>query len=262
MITPNKITTYRIILTILLMIGLYLFYQDASFWTKMVFGALWFLVVLMDSLDGYIARTKNLHSVYGVYLDYLADSLCMFALYMFMVEINIIPLWFVSLLLAREFFVSFIFRMSALKDVSLSSTSLGKSRIDLIGFLLVGVYWFQLLGGLRGDLWIFIPILGFLFVMGNFFGYDKSYKNAIRIVTVIFSIALSVLVSSFDDVAQIYIVMALFLTMATLAEFIWQSRLYIFEPEYFEGKEETTKKNKTFSGKLPDNRVKLNAKAA
>jgi phosphatidylglycerophosphate synthase len=248
MITPNKITAFRIILTILLMIGLYAFYKDASFWTKMVFGVLWFLIVLMDSLDGYIARTRNLHSVYGVYLDYLADSLCMFALYIFMVEINIIPLWFVSLLLAREFFVSFIFRMSALKDVSLSSTSLGKCRIDLMGFLLVGVYWFQLLGGLRSDLWIFIPVLGFLFVIGNIFGYDKSYKNTIRIVTIIFSVALLVGGSSFDDVAHIYVVMALLLTVATLVEFIWQSRSYIFEPECFEGKEETTKKSETFSG--------------
>jgi phosphatidylglycerophosphate synthase len=215
------------------MIGLYALYQNASFWTKMVFGALWFLIVLMDSLDGYIARTRNLHSVYGVYLDYLADSLCMFALYMFMVEINIIPLWFVSLLLAREFFVSFIFRMSALKDVSLSSTSLGKCRIDLMGFLLVGVYWFQLLGGLRSDLWIFIPIVGFLFIIGNIFGYDKSYKNAIRIISIVFSIALLVGAYSFDDIVYIYIAMALLLTMATLAEFIWQARSYIFKPKVF-----------------------------
>ena len=244
------------------MIGLYVFYQDASFWEKMFFGALWFLIVLMDSLDGYIARTRDLHSIYGVHFDYLADSFCMFALYIFMVEINIIPLWFVSLLLAREFFVSFIFKMSALKDTSLSSTSLGKCRIDLMGFLLVGVYWFQLLGGLRSDLWIFIPILGFLFVIGNIFGYDKSYKNMIRIVTVIFSIALLAGVSSIDDATHMYIVMALLLTMATLVEFAWQSRSYIFDPECFECKEKTTKKNEPFLGKLPDDTIKLNAKPA
>lgn len=234
MITPNKITTYRIILTGLLMMGFYAFYQDASLWMKMGFGAVWFLIVLMDSLDGYIARTRNLHSEYGVYLDYLADSLCMFALYIFMVEIDILPLWFVSLLLAREFFASFIFRMAALKGASLSSTSLSKCRIDLMGFLLVGVYWFQLLGGLRSDLWIFIPIVGFLIFMGDIFGYDKSYKNAIRVVSVLFSIALLMGTSSFDYVVHIYIAMALFLTMATLAEFLWQARSYIFEPKLFD----------------------------
>jgi len=195
---------------------------------KMGFGALWFLIVLMDSLDGYVARARNLHSEYGVYLDYLADSLCMFALYIFMVEVKILPLWFVSLLLAREFFASFIFRISALKRVSLSSTSLGKSRIDLMGFLLVGVYWFQLLGGSSSDLWIFMPIVGFLVFMGNIFGYDKSYKIAIRVVSVLFSIALLVGTSSFNDVVHLYIAMALFLALATLAEFLWEARDYIF----------------------------------
>ena len=228
MITPNKITTYRIILTALLMIGFYAHYHDASLWMKMGFGALWFLIVLMDSLDGYVARARNLHSEYGVYLDYLADSLCMFALYIFMVEVKILPLWFVSLLLAREFFASFIFRISALKRVSLSSTSLGKSRIDLMGFLLVGVYWFQLLGGSSSDLWIFMPIVGFLVFMGNIFGYDKSYKIAIRVVSVLFSIALLVGTSSFNDVVHLYIAMALFLALATLAEFLWEARDYIF----------------------------------
>jgi phosphatidylglycerophosphate synthase len=150
-----------------------------------------------------------------------------------MVEINIIPLWFVFLLLAREFFVSFIFKMSALNDTSLSSTSLGKCRIDIIGFLLVGVYWFQVLGGLRSDLWVFIPVVSFLILLGNIFGYDKSYKNAIRVVSILFSISLFVGAYSFDYVVHIYIIMALLLTMATLVEFIWQARSYIFRPEVF-----------------------------
>lgn len=233
MITPNKITIYRTIMTGLLMMGFYIFYEDASLWMKMGFGAVWFVIVLMDSLDGYIARTRKLHSEYGIYLDYLADGLCMFALYFFMVEINIIPLWFVSLLLAREFFVNFIFTMSELKGAPLKSTSLGKCRVDLMGLLLVGVYWFQLLGGLRSDLWIFIPIVGLLVFMGNIFGYDKAYKNAIRAVSVMFSVALFAGAYSFDYVAHIYISMALLLTVATLAEFLWQSRSYIFEPKYF-----------------------------
>jgi len=102
-----------------------------------------------------------------------------------------------------------------------------------MGFLLVGVYWFQLLGGLSSDLWIFIPIVGFLIFMGDIFGYDNSYKNAIRIGAVLFSIAILVGTPSFDYVVHIYIAMALFLTMATLAEFLWQARSYIFEPKHF-----------------------------
>jgi len=234
MITPNKITLYRIILTTFAMLYLYLFYQDAQFFAKMVVCAVWFLIVLMDSIDGYIARSRNLQSVYGATFDSMADGLCMFALYFFMVEIDIIPLWFVYLLLVRDFVVNFIFRISMLKSIFMSSTSLGKSRIDLMGFLLVGIFCFKILGGGKNALFVFAPILVMLVFMGNFFGYDASYKKAIRIVSFFFSSALIFMQPALDQLVQIYIVMALFLTFATMFEFVWQARAYIFAPKAIE----------------------------
>ena len=228
MITPNKITTYRIILTGLLMMGFYAFYQDASLWMKMGFGAVWFVIVMMDSLDGYIARSRNLQSTYGMYLDYTADSICMFALYFFMVEVSLLPLWFVSLLLIREFLVTFIFRLSMVNKTTLRSSSLGKQQVDLIGFLLVGVYWAQLLGGTVDNLWIFVPIVGLLFFWGNIFGYSDS--SSIRIISILFLLA----AVYFDSVVDVFITMALLLTTATLTGYLWQARSYIFEPKQFD----------------------------
>jgi CDP-diacylglycerol--glycerol-3-phosphate 3-phosphatidyltransferase len=228
MITPNKITTYRIILTGLLMIGFYVFYQDVPLWMKMGFGAVWFLIVLMDSLDGYIARGRNLQSTYGVYLDYTADSICMFAFYFFMVEVDILPLWFVSLLLTREFLVTFIFRLAMVNKSTIGSSSLGKQQVDLIGFLLVGVYWFQTLGGTGDNLWIFVPIVGLLFFWGNIVGY--SDRSSTRIISILFLLA----AVYFDSVVDVFITMALLLTTATLTNYLWQARSYIFDPKQFD----------------------------
>ena len=68
---PNKITLARICLVPLFMIVLYLPFNAANLVGLIIF----ILASLTDSLDGHIARSRNLVTNFGKFLDPLADKL-------------------------------------------------------------------------------------------------------------------------------------------------------------------------------------------
>jgi CDP-diacylglycerol--glycerol-3-phosphate 3-phosphatidyltransferase len=58
--------------------------------------------ILSDYLDGYIARRNNEISEWGKILDPVADKFCAFLLFFYAVYIQIIPLWFFIIEIARD----------------------------------------------------------------------------------------------------------------------------------------------------------------
>ena len=99
---PNKITVARICLVPVFIIVLLLPIQYANIIAMFIF----IIASITDSLDGHIARSRNLVTNFGKFLDPIADKLLVAAALIALVGMNRIPSWFVTVVIAREFIVT------------------------------------------------------------------------------------------------------------------------------------------------------------
>jgi len=115
---PNYITSIRLIFTIPLII----------FLEKNNIFFVWIIIILggiTDYLDGYIARKFNLKTKTGAILDPLADKVFTIIPFIWLCKYEIIPLWSLSIILIREFFIS-AFRST--KENGLPALKIGKYK--------------------------------------------------------------------------------------------------------------------------------------
>ncbi|MEP7234836.1 MAG: CDP-alcohol phosphatidyltransferase family protein [Ignavibacteriota bacterium] len=68
-------------------------------------GALMVLAYITDLVDGYVARRTNTISEFGKALDPLADKLFVAALIIAMVSKELVPLWFVMIVLGKDILI-------------------------------------------------------------------------------------------------------------------------------------------------------------
>ena len=61
---------------------------------------------ITDKLDGYLARKNNQITVFGKFLDPLADKILVLSAMIMLVEMSKLPAWIPIIVLAREFMVS------------------------------------------------------------------------------------------------------------------------------------------------------------
>ncbi len=109
----NKLTIFRIILVpIFVVIG---YIGELGGISGEFLGIpvyLWLMNVIFiiasitDKLDGYIARSRNMVTTFGKFLDPLADKILVLSALVMLVEFGKIPAWIPIIVLAREFIVS------------------------------------------------------------------------------------------------------------------------------------------------------------
>ncbi|MET0261416.1 MAG: CDP-diacylglycerol--glycerol-3-phosphate 3-phosphatidyltransferase [Rariglobus sp.] len=133
---PNIITLSRIPLMFLVV---WLMYQD---WRGAATLAFWLFIVaaIGDWLDGYIARKQNLISVFGKFMDALTDKIFVVGIMIAFVEKDTVPIYWVLIVLCREFLVSGMRMMAAAKGVVVAAERGGKTKtltqLIAVGFLL------------------------------------------------------------------------------------------------------------------------------
>ena len=123
---PNILTAFRF-LVIPFFVYLLIFPSNQNLlWAALVF----ILASITDWLDGYIARLYDAESILGKLLDPLADKiLVMSALVMLSSsKIAFIPAWLVVLLLSREFLVTGLRSLAAVKGVVVAASKLAKFK--------------------------------------------------------------------------------------------------------------------------------------
>lgn len=174
---PNKLSLFRVVLVPVLVVVYYLGSRnlDTNILLADYFLAPIFIIAsLTDFLDGYIARKKNLVTVFGKFIDPLADKLIVMAALVVLNEAMIIPIWVTILILSREFIVTGI-RLVAVGDGKvIAASKLGKYKTatTMIGIILLllmpysGVFYYP------GILFIYVGTL-----LTAVSGYDYFYKN-------------------------------------------------------------------------------------
>ncbi len=109
----------------------------AAFWAT----ALFTLAGITDFLDGWLARNLNLQSMFGRFLDPLADKLLVMACLIELVNLDRTPAWLVALLLSREIGITGLRAIATEEGIDLPSDRYGKWKTamqmsGLIGLLL------------------------------------------------------------------------------------------------------------------------------
>lgn len=101
---PNKLTLLRVALVPLYLVLLWFFDNDKSMqiWPLLVFA----LASLTDLLDGYIARSRNLITNFGKFMDPIADKLLTHTAFIMLTAIGRLNVTACIIFIAREFVVS------------------------------------------------------------------------------------------------------------------------------------------------------------
>jgi CDP-diacylglycerol--glycerol-3-phosphate 3-phosphatidyltransferase len=101
---PTAITLFRIALIPLFVIVFYLPFS----WTNIAGAAIFFVACVSDWVDGYLARSMQLESPFGAFLDPVADKLIVVVIIVLLVQAN--PSIYVALpsviIIAREISIS------------------------------------------------------------------------------------------------------------------------------------------------------------
>jgi CDP-diacylglycerol---glycerol-3-phosphate 3-phosphatidyltransferase len=188
---PNLITLSRIPMMFLVV---WLMNQS---WPWAATLAFWLFIVAAvgDWLDGYIARKRNLISVFGKFMDALTDKIFVLGIMIAFVEQQAVPVYWVLIVLCREFLISGMRMMAAAKGVVVSAERGGKTKtltqLIAVGFLLfVPMLQDDIAGRLAFD---FTPYaegihkigLG-LFVLGVYFTLRSGWDYLVKYRAVVF----------------------------------------------------------------------------
>lgn len=149
---PNILTLARIGL-IPVLVGL--FYLDGA-WARWLACAVFTIAATTDYLDGWLARSRQLHSRFGRWLDPVADKLLVAATVLLLVAFDRAPVLPALVILLREILVSGLREYLAEARLVLPVSRLAKWKTGVqmvaLGFLVVGD---------AGPSWLFVEEVGY-----------------------------------------------------------------------------------------------------
>ncbi|MBC7960293.1 MAG: CDP-diacylglycerol--glycerol-3-phosphate 3-phosphatidyltransferase [Vallitaleaceae bacterium] len=97
----NKLTLLRVVMIPFFLLVLY-FFPEYPY----IAGVIFIVASATDWLDGYIARSRNLVTNFGKFMDPLADKLLVASALIYFVEVSVLPAWVVIIIISREFIIS------------------------------------------------------------------------------------------------------------------------------------------------------------
>lgn len=99
--------------------------------------------IVSDYLDGYVARQTNQITEWGKVLDPVADKFCAFILFLYAVYIDIIPLWFFIVEIARDLFImSGSLYIRKLRGKVAMAVMSGKISVNVLGLYWLSAFFF------------------------------------------------------------------------------------------------------------------------
>ncbi|MBU5254811.1 CDP-diacylglycerol--glycerol-3-phosphate 3-phosphatidyltransferase [Tissierella praeacuta] len=168
----NKITIFRVFLVPIFM---FVLYSNLPYNTYFA-AAIFIIASLTDTLDGYVARSRNMITNFGKFVDPLADKVLVSAALISLVELGKVPGWVVVLIIAREFTITGFRIIAASEGINIAASSLGKiktiTQLVAIIALLLNNFPFSLIN-LPFD-YIMLYISLFFTIIS---GIDYIYKN-------------------------------------------------------------------------------------
>jgi len=134
---PNRVTLARIGLLFFLVVLVY----NQNFWARLAAAGLAILVIVMDWLDGYLARKLDAATVLGSVLDIAGDRIIEAVLWIVLADLRLVPVWIPIVVVSRDILTDSM-RSFALR---FGYTAFGKSTMmrSKIGRFLTGSPWMR-----------------------------------------------------------------------------------------------------------------------
>ena len=115
-------------------------------WVSWITACLFFLGAVSDVVDGIIARRTGMSTVYGKFLDPLADKLFTTAILIMLIPLQRISAWITVVLICREILVTAVRAMAAAEGIVIAASIWGKRKtvfehIALTALLIYYPFW-------------------------------------------------------------------------------------------------------------------------
>lgn len=185
---PNKLTIVRLILSPLLFVIFLIPQWTGSFAIpSLVIVWLFFLIIeTTDVLDGHLARKWDQISDIGKVLDPFADVISRITYFICFAAIGLMPIWVLTVLIYREFAVTFLRLLQIRKGVAMAASMWGKLKAvtysvsGVAGLLVVTMARTGWLPGVLRPFTVFtrvIFILAAVASVGSFFTYVSAIRR-------------------------------------------------------------------------------------
>lgn len=141
---PNILTMMRIAAIPLLAALLMSPSRSAGFWAAALFS----VASITDWLDGYLARRMGIVTIFGKFLDPIADKLIVMAALIMILPFDRVPAWMVLVILGREIIITGLRGIASTEGIVIQASDLGKYKtifqiVSIIGLILHYNYnWF------------------------------------------------------------------------------------------------------------------------
>ena len=169
---PNKITTVRIALIPVMVT----FYLLPFAWSKLVAALVFVIAACTDFIDGYIARSRNLVTDLGKFLDPIADKCLLLAAVILLVADGTIVAPYAQIvaviILGRELIISAFRQIAATKNVVMAADKWGKLKtvfqdVSLAAFMLLAYLHTGLNFSISGPVYVLAVISYALLVVAT-----------------------------------------------------------------------------------------------
>jgi CDP-diacylglycerol--glycerol-3-phosphate 3-phosphatidyltransferase len=124
---PNLLTLARILAVPVIVVALLGETPNGDALAAAVFA----LAALTDSLDGYIARSRDAVTTFGKLMDPLADKLLIVAALISLVSLGRLAAWVAMVIIARELAVTGLRAVAAERGLVIAASRLGKVKTML-----------------------------------------------------------------------------------------------------------------------------------
>jgi CDP-diacylglycerol--glycerol-3-phosphate 3-phosphatidyltransferase len=141
---PNFLTILRIAIIPILVLLLLSPSKSASFFATLLFA----LASITDWLDGYIARRMGIVTLFGKFLDPVADKLIVAAALIMIIPFGRAPAWMVLIILSREIIITGLRGIASTEGIVIPASKLGKFKtiFQIVAILCLllhyDYYWF------------------------------------------------------------------------------------------------------------------------
>jgi CDP-diacylglycerol--glycerol-3-phosphate 3-phosphatidyltransferase len=199
---PNVLTMFRVFMIpfVLWLIYLSEFYpgnpEDSvaatleesktyCWWAFLLFS----LAAITDFFDGYLARRAKLVTMFGKFLDPLADKLIVMAALVGLVELGRVPSWIVILILLRELSINGLRALAMAEGLTINVINAGKwkTAFQLFGIGCLIIHYTYPLPLLPGAdtldfhlLGLFFLVVSLVFSLGSAASYIRMMVKAVE----------------------------------------------------------------------------------
>ncbi|MCT4618676.1 MAG: CDP-diacylglycerol--glycerol-3-phosphate 3-phosphatidyltransferase [Marinisporobacter sp.] len=168
----NKLTVARILLVPVFMIVL----LNKIPYGMYIAAGIFIIAAITDTLDGYIARSRNQVTKFGKFVDPLADKLLVTSALVCLVQMGKLPAWIVVVIISREYTISILRAVAASEGIVIAASWWGKlktiTQIIAIVAILLNNYPFSLIGFPFSTIMLWVAVI--LTIVS---GVDYLYLN-------------------------------------------------------------------------------------